>query len=40
MLDEIRLQNELLREIEEEKGFSWRKVMRIVELYAINSELK
>ncbi len=38
MADEIRLQNQLIKEIEEEKGFSWKKVMRIVELYALCSE--
>ncbi len=40
MSDEIRLQNELIKEIGEEKGLSWKKVMRIFELYALNNELK
>lgn len=40
MSDRIRLQNELLKEIEEEKGFSWGKVMRIVELNALYNEMK
>lgn len=39
MLDEIKLQNELLKEIEEERGFSWGKFVRIVKLCALCNEM-
>lgn len=39
MSDRIRLQNELLKEIEEEHGFSWGKFFRMVKLYALCNEM-
>lgn len=39
MSDKIRLQNELLKEIEEEKGLSWGKFFNMVRLYALCTEM-
>ncbi len=39
MSERIKLQNELLKEIEEEKGLSWGKFFRMVKLYALCNEM-
>ena len=35
MLNYREIENNLLKEIEEEKGFSWKKLVKIIELNAI-----
>lgn len=38
MVDLKEIRNQLLKEIEEEKGFSWRKLMKIIELNGLYNE--
>lgn len=40
MVDYIELENKLLKEIEEEKGFSWKKFVKIVELNGLLNGVK
>ncbi len=40
MVDYNEIRNKLLKEIEEEKGFSWRKLVKIIELNGLYGEGK
>lgn len=40
MVDYIEIENRLLKEIEEEKGFSWKKFVKIVELNGLLNGVK
>ena len=40
MLNYREIENNLLKEIEEEKGFSWKKLVKIIELNAIIKEME
>lgn len=40
MLNYREIENNLLKEIEEEKGFSWKKLVKIIELNAILKEME
>lgn len=38
MVDYNAIRNQLLKEIEEEKGFSWRKLVKIIKLNGLYNE--
>lgn len=40
MVDYYEIENKLLKEIEEEKGFSWKKFVKIVELNSLLNGIK
>lgn len=40
MLNYREIENNLLKEIEEEKGFSWKKLVKIIELNGILKEMQ
>ena len=40
MVDYNAIRNQLLKDIEEEKGFSWRKLLKIIELNGLYTEGK
>lgn len=40
MFEYREIENNLLKEIEEEKGFSWKKLVKIIELNAILKEME
>ena len=40
MLNYREIETNLLKEIEEEKGFSWKKLVKIIELNAILKEME
>lgn len=40
MVDYSEIRNSLIKEIEEEKGFSWKKLVKIIELNGILKEMQ
>lgn len=40
MFDYREIRNNLIREIEEEKGFSWKKLVKIIELNGLLKEME
>ena len=40
MFEYREIENNLLKEIEEEKGFSWKKLVKIIELNALLKEME
>lgn len=40
MINYREIEENLLKEIEDEKGFSWKKLVKIIELYGILKEME
>lgn len=40
MINYREIRNKLIREIEEEKGFTWKKIVKIIELNGILKEMQ